>query len=187
MQVMCLCGDDMKKTILILFTFFMYINSANAQKISYIEEMQALGAVAGQGLACDASKYDTYEMLARAILISKAKSDIDQLTGMNAYNEYKVNAFISKIQDGFYNCRSIAADFDKQQIFKMVLYGDGTIKMPDGTIVTPRNAYDPTLVYQKEINARQKYMDMYHKQVQKSQNDPAFKRALREHQLREGF
>ena len=177
----------MKKIILIMFCSLLYINNAGAQKVSYIEEMQALGAVAGQGLACEASKYDTYEMLARAILISKAKSDVDQLTGMNTYNEYKVNAFISKIQDGFYNCRAIASNFDKQQIFKIVLYGDGTIKMPDGTIVTPRNAYDPTLVYQKDANARQKYMDMYNKQLQKSQNNPAFKRALREHQLKEGF
>ena len=48
--------------------------SAQAQ-MPYLDEVKALGAVAGQGMACGASKYDTFELLARAILISKAPSD----------------------------------------------------------------------------------------------------------------
>lgn len=177
----------MNKLILAVFGLFMCINAANAQNVSYIEEMRALGAVSGQGLACNASKYDTYEMLSRAILITKAKSNEEQLAGMNAYNEYKASAFISKIEDGFYNCRAIASDFDNQDIFKMVLYGDGTIKMPDGTILKPRQEYDPTQVYETDSNARQNYMDMYYKQLQRTQGDPAFKKALRERQLKDNF
>lgn len=177
----------MKKIVVLVVGVFMWINSANAQKVSYIDEMQALGAVSGQGLACNASKYHTYEMLARAILVSKARSDAEQLAGMKSYNEYKATAFVSKMKDGLTNCRSIANDFDKQQIFKMVLYGDGTIKMPDGSIVTPRNEYDPTLVYEKDVNERQKYVNMYQKQAQKAQNDPAFKKAMREYQMKHGF
>lgn len=177
----------MRRLILVIVGVFLCISGAKAQKVSYVEEMQALGAVSGQGLACEASKYHTYEMLARAILISKARSDAEQLEGMNAYNEYKVNAFMSKIQDGFYNCGSIALSFDKQKIFNMVLYGDGTIKMPDGSIVTPRNSYDPNFVYQKDDNVRQKYINMYRDQVRKRQSDPAFQRALRERQMKDGF
>ncbi len=177
----------MKKIFFIIAGVFVYVTNVMAQEVSYVEEMQSLGSVAGQGLACEATKYHTYEMLARAILISKAKSDAEQLSGMQAYNEYKANAFISKIRDGFYNCRSIAYDFDKQAIFKIVLYGDGTIKMPDNTIITPRTEYDPTLVYQKDENIRKKYMDEYYNRVQKIQNDPAFKKALRERQLQDGF
>lgn len=173
----------MKKLILVMICTVLCISGAKAQKMSYAEEMQALGAVAGQGLACDASKYHTYEMLARAILISKAASDEQQLEGMNVYNEHKVDAFTSKIKDGFSNCRSIASAFDKQKIFSMVLYGDGTIKMPDGSIVTPRVPYDPNLVYKKDDNARQKYMDMYNEQVKKLRNNPAYKKALREHHI----
>ena len=105
----------------------------------------------------------------------------------NAYNEYKASAFISKIEDGFYNCRAIASDFDNQDIFKMVLYGDGTIKMPNGTILKPRQEYDPTQVYETDSNARQNYMDMYYKQLQRTQGDPAFKKALRERQLKDNF
>jgi hypothetical protein len=177
----------MKKLILVMISTVLCISGARAQKVSYIEEMQALGAVSGQGLACEATKYHTFEMLARAILVSKANSDEQQLEGMKAYNEHKVEAFISKIKDGFYNCRSIVSAFDKQKIFSMVLYGDGTIKMPDGSIITPRNPYDPNLVYQKDDNERQKYMDIYNEQVKKLLNNPAYKKVLREQQMRNGF
>lgn len=42
--------------------------------------------------------------------------------------------------------------FDNQDIFKATLYRDGTIKMPDGTLVTPRQPYDATLVYNKDAD-----------------------------------
>ena len=177
----------MKKIVLVMLCFFLLINNVKAQSVSYIEEMRALGNISGQGLACDASKYHTFEMLARAILISKAKSDLDQLTGMNVYNEQKAISFIQKVQEDFYNCDALAADFDKQKIFKMVLYGDGSIKMPDGTIIEPRNEYDPTLIYQRDNNARQKYMDMYNAKKSKNQNNPALQKALREHKMRHGL
>ena len=170
-----------------LLTFSILSVPVSAQKISYIEEMQSLGSVSGQGLACQASKYDTFELLARAIMISKAASDAEQAKGMEAYNEYKVNAFISKIKDGFYDCRSIANIFDKQEIFKATLYGNGTIKMPDGTIITPRHAYDATQVYKKEPGIRDKYIKLYTEQTRKIHNDPAYQKALRERQMQDGF
>lgn len=178
----------MKKIVLFfLAAFGMLFNPAQAQKMSYIEEMQSLGIVSGQGLACEASKYDTFELLARAIMISKAKSDAEQAQGMEAYNEYKVDTFISKVKDGFYDCRSIAEAFDKQAIFKATLYGNGTIKMPDGTVITPRHAYDATQVYKKEPNARERYIKLYTEQTRKIHNDPAFQRALRERQMQDGL
>ena len=69
-------------------------------EMAYLDEVRALGAVAGQGLACGAAKYDTFEMLAMAILISKAPSDNLQAQAMYAYNEEKANAYLSKQYDG---------------------------------------------------------------------------------------
>ncbi len=177
----------MKYFIPFLAAVFLCISNADAQTVSYVDEMRSLGSVAGHGLACNASKYHTYEMLARTILITKAKSDADQLAGMNAYNEEKATSFISKIRDNFYQCASVAADFDKQKIFKMVIYGDGTIKMPNGSVITPRNAYDPTKVYVKNTGERQKYLDMYKKLMREKYNDPALKKAIQEHQIKGGF
>ncbi len=178
----------MKKIVLsFLSVFGIMLGTASAQQISYIEEMQSLGAVSGQGLACQASKYDTFELLARAIMISKASSDAEQAKGMEAYNEYKVNAFISKVKDNFADCRSIADIFDKQTIFKATLYGNGTIKMPDGSIITPRHAYDATLVYKKDPQAREKYIKLYNEQIRKIHNNPVYQKALRDLQKKEGF
>ncbi len=176
----------MKKSTLVML---MMLNATAAQAggPSYIEEMQSLGAVAGQGLACQAQKYDTFELLARAIMVSKASSDAVQAEGMKAYNEYKANAFVSKMRDGFNDCSSIAAAFNEQPIFKAVLYGNGTIKMPDGKIITPRHEYDATLVYKKDPNARQKYIKRYQEQTKKIHNDPAYQKALRERQMQDGF
>lgn len=77
--------------------------SAQAQ-MPYLDEVKALGAVAGQGMACGASKYGTFELLARAILISKAPSDKMQSEAVYTYNEAKANAYISKQMDGFFEC-----------------------------------------------------------------------------------
>ena len=75
--------------------------SAHAQ-MPYIEEVRALGAISGQGLACGASKYDTFELLARAILLTKSPSDKLQRDAIYAYSEEKANAYMSKDMDGFF-------------------------------------------------------------------------------------
>lgn len=139
---------------------------AQAQ-VPYLEEVRALGLVSGQGMACGASKFDTFEMLARAILITKASSDRQQAEGMKVYNEAKADAYISKQMDGFYECDKINRRFDGQPIFQATLYADGTIKMPDGQIFTPRNPYDATLVYNKEDDGRKVAQKIYQKQANK--------------------
>ena len=178
----------MKKFFLLFFTLTLITLKANAAKEpSYLEEVQALGYLAGEGLACDASKYDTYEMIARAFLISKARSDAEQKKGMEVFNEAKANAFILKMKDGLDRCEDIVRDFDNQKIFKTVIYGDGTLKMPDGKIIKPRHAYDVTLVYTKDPEMRQKMIDMYHDLHNKIINDPKYQKALRERQAQDGF
>lgn len=138
----------MKKLFLIMSLCLM--PTFVSAQMPYIEEVKALGAVAGQGLACGSTKYGTFEMLARAIMLSKSPSDQIQNEGIYTYNEAKANSYISKQMDGFYECQTIIQRFDAQDIFKAVLYGDGTIKMPDGQIITPRTPYDATLLYNKD-------------------------------------
>lgn len=75
-----------------------------------------------------------------------------QSEAVYTYNEAKANAYISKQMDGFFECDVINRRFDNQDIFKATLYRDGTIKMPDGTLVTPRQPYDATLVYNKDAD-----------------------------------
>lgn len=177
----------MKKLFFFALLFAFQSFCVSAAEPTYIEEVRSLGVVAGQGLACQASKYDTFELLARAILVSKAQSDDMQEQGMRAFNEGKAEAFISKIRDNMSDCSQIANAFDNQQIFKAVLYGDGTIKMPDGKIIKPRQPYDATLVYKKDPNARSEMIKLYQTQHDKILNDPNYKKALRERQAQDGF
>ncbi len=137
------------KKWLYLFAFSFCPLTAAAQ-MPYMEEIRALGAISGQGMACGAEKYDTFEMLVRAILLSKSPSDVLQGKAMYAYNEEKANAYMSKQMDGFYGCAEINRRFNAQDIFKAVLYDDGTIQMPDGTIITPRRPYDANFLYKKD-------------------------------------
>lgn len=138
----------MKASLKCLIVAFVWLAAMPAAaQMPYIEEARALGAISGQGLACGASKYDTFEMLARAILLTKSPSDKLQTDAIYAYSEEKANVYISKEMDGFYGCAEINRRFDNQDIFKAVLYADGTIKMPDGQILTPRQPYDARMIY----------------------------------------
>lgn len=129
--------------------------------VSYMDEVKALGAVAGQGLACNSTRIDTFEMIARVILITKARSNAEQAAGMRAYNEEKANAYISKQLDGFYECSQIVRRFDNQAIFDAKIYADGTIQMPDGALYTPRAPYDATAVNREDKAQVQQAKEIY--------------------------
>ena len=139
--------------IIALFALFLTINQTWAKDsptLGYIDEMEALGTVSGTAMACGSPKYETFEMLARAILVTKAASDEMQAKGMKAFNFAKVKAFVSKQKDSLLDCDEINARFDKQKIFKTTLYRDGTIKMYDGKVFRPRHPYDTTLLEKDE-------------------------------------
>lgn len=129
--------------------------------VSYMDEVKALGAVAGQGLACGSTRIDTFEMIARVILITKARSNAEQAAGMKAYNEEKANVYISKQLDGFYECAQINRQFDNQDIFNVKIYADGTIQMPDGALYTPRAPYDVTAVSGADENQQKEAQEIY--------------------------
>lgn len=150
-----------KKFVLLCF-FMLNVPSVFAQeRVTYIEEVKALGSVAGQGLVCNASKYDDFEMLARAILLTKAPSDSALQRGVRAYNEAKADAYISKRMDGGYLCGEIRERFDNQDIFQATLYEDGTIKMPNGQLLTPRRPYDASQIYRKDVNEQKRLKAIY--------------------------
>jgi hypothetical protein len=132
-------------------------------QMAYEDEARALGAIAGQGLACGATKYDTFELLARAIILTKSPNDTAQTKALKIFTEEKADVFVAKQLDNFADCRSIISRFDAQDIFKTTLYGDGTLKMPDGQILTPRQPYDASLIYDKKSNARQRANSIYAK------------------------
>ena len=145
-------------------SLFCFIGSAYAQ-MPYIEEAKSLGTIAGQGLACEASKYQTFELLARAIILTKSPSDSQQSAALQAYMEKKADVFVTKQLDKFADCQNIARRFDAQDIFKATLYADGTIKMPDGQIITPRVPYDAASIYDIKSQDLQHANEIYNRDL----------------------
>ena len=168
----------MDKLSLYLMTSMLAFSNvvASQEDPTYLEEVKALGLVAGQGLACKASKYETYELLARAYIISKASDDDMQEAGMRAYNSAKVNTYVNQRNESS-GCSQIRKRFDEQPLFKSTLYGDGTIKTPDGKIITPRQPYDASLIYQKDPKIFEKLEAMTLKAEQEATKNAAKARA----------
>ncbi len=148
---------------LLVFLLFLMVATPVSAQMAYEDEARALGAVAGQGLACGSNKYDTFELLARAIILTKSPSDSLQDKALKIFTEEKADVFVAKQLDNFADCGRIIERFDAQDIFKATLYGDGTIKMPDGQILTPRNPYDASMIYDKNANVRQRANSIYRK------------------------
>lgn len=112
-------------------------------------------------MACGSSRHPTFEMLARAIMLTKAPTPQMLNEAAYIYSEEKADTYLSKQMDGYYQCDAIVRRFDNQDIFKINLYADGTLKMPDGQIITPHQPYDASALYkadkQIEIKARAIY------------------------------
>lgn len=134
-----------------------------AQPLTYLDEVKQLGAVSGQGLGCRARKYQQYELLARALLVTKSPDDKLQQQAMRVYNEAKVDAYMTVFANNYAGCDEIVYSFNRQKIFKMVLYADGKIKLLDGSVLKPRKPYDAASLYKKDPNVYAKAYDSYKK------------------------
>ncbi|MBR2274135.1 MAG: hypothetical protein IJ864_04860 [Alphaproteobacteria bacterium] len=154
----------MKSTIFAILLMFITASFAAAD---YIDDVESMGFISGEGLACGAEKYRAYETIARAYLVSSAESDEQQELGMNKYNEAKARAFLSKRHDGLWDCDETNRRFNAQKIFGAKLYKNGTLKMPDGKIITPRGDYDATLLYDSSRNEREELNALYDKIIEK--------------------
>lgn len=170
----------MKKVIIISMAFFYVFTEASfaAGKMTYTDEASALGSISGQGLACHAKKYHQYELLARAIVKSKAVSDKAEEDGFYAFNDGKANAFMDILNNNFSECEEINYSFNRQKIFKSVLYSDGKIKMFDGTVITPRQPYNAADLYQKDPEAYLKAEAAYKQAISNAEKNAANKEKI---------
>lgn len=154
------------KKVLIAITFLCL--TASSVCADYLEDVKNLGYISGEGIACDAPRYRSYELVARAYLISSARSDKEQSAGMYAYNEAKANAFLKKRKEGLYDCGEVRERFENQEIFKTKLYKNGKLIMPDGKVIKPRQEYDVKQLYDINFDERQHLNEYYDKLVQKN-------------------
>lgn len=154
----------MKKLILLSILFYgLVVQNSAAKDLTYLEEMQQLGYIAGQGLACRARKYQKYELLARALLVTKSPSDALQQQAMQTYNEAKISSMSNVYETDYADCDQIVYNFNRQKIFQTTLYADGKIKLYDGTMLTPRKLYDASSLYKNDPQVYDKALATYKK------------------------
>ncbi len=129
----------MKKTIFALAILF---TTPAFAEVSYLEEARQLGALSGMGKACQAKKSETFDMLSHAIILSKATDAHSRDSALRAFVDEKVKLYMQTKS----SCSAVLKVFDTQDIFKIKLYQDGTLIMPDGTKVVPTIPYDATKI-----------------------------------------
>ena len=162
----------MKKLILLSILFYgLVVQNSAAKDLTYLEEMQQLGYIAGQGLACRARKYQKYELLARALLVTKSPNDKLQQQAMRTYNEAKIDAMSTIFDNDYAGCDQIVYSFNRQKIFQSTLYADGKIKLYDGTILKPRKLYDAASLYKNDPKVYDKALASYKKALANAQKN----------------
>jgi hypothetical protein len=148
-----------------IYTLFiiaiLYANNAICS--DYLKDVENLGYISGEGLACGAEKYSSYETIARAYFVSSAKSDKEQADGMYVYNKAKVTGYTRKKRSGLIDCNEVNIRFNNQKILQSKLYKNGTIKLPDGKVIKPRKEYDASLLYDKTEDEKRKMDELYNK------------------------
>ena len=112
-------------------------NSRTAKGVSVTEQ---LGISAGVALACqvDTDQLKNYEMIASRIIVNPLKTDKEEKEALNIYAKAKLKAFQEQKKKSLMRCSEVLKRFEKQDIFKSVVYRDGTIKMPNGKVIKPQ-------------------------------------------------
>lgn len=162
------------KIIAFLLAFIPFSAYSNSQ---YIKDIKNFGYVSGEGLACGASRYPTYELIARAYLVSAAKSDQEQAEGMYEYNAAKAKSYMSIRGLNYSGCAEINQRFNNQRIFNSKLYKNGTLKLPDGKIIKPRVKYNPDYLYDRKKDERT-LMNMYYDEIVNKKQKNAKKQGI---------
>lgn len=132
----------MKKMSISLIACLLFSFQAAAQNdrtLQGITENQQLGMMAGLALACDAGgKLDDYELIASRIIANQAQTDADERKAVREYAEYKFGTFKEQKENPQASCGEVLDTFSHLPIFKATVYADGSVKMPDGRLLKPR-------------------------------------------------
>lgn len=150
----------MKKKLIQLFCtgslfFVAPIVHADSRTAKGVPVVEQLGITAGVALACnvDTEQLKNYEMIASRIIANPIKTEKEEKKALHQYAQAKLKAFKEQKQKSVMNCKDVTKRFEKQEIFKSVVYRDGTIKMPDGRVIKPAR---PIKTGKKKIRNKKK-------------------------------
>lgn len=141
----------MKYLLLLLGLSLSCTAFARSSTLQNMTEAQQLGAWAGMALACNAgNRLDDYELIASRIIGNQAASDEDRMKDFKEYAAEKLRTFNLQRKTPAEPCSQVLAHFDELPIFKSTVYQDGSVKLPNGKVLSAKN---------KQPQAKRIYMD----------------------------
>ncbi len=102
-------------------------------------ETQQLGMAAGAALACGAGQeLDDFELIASRIIANKSPSRQREIEELKVYAEEKLRTYNMQRTSPPEDCATVLNSFMNMSIFSSTIYSDGTVKLPDGSLLKPR-------------------------------------------------
>ncbi len=137
----------MKKILLPFLCLFLSVSwilngYAESRTLNGVPVIDQLGISAGVALACDVDEEQlkNYEMIASRIIVNPTKTLQEENKRLHQYAEAKLKAFAEQKKRNLMSCKEVKKRFENQDIFKSVVYRDGTVKTPDGTVIKPKRS-----------------------------------------------
>ncbi len=136
-----------KALIFLLLTLMPVICQAQSRTGNGLTDAEKLAILAGAAQACQANqdKLINYEVIVSRILVNPTTSEQEETAVLTAYARKKFQVFNEQKAAPEMDCAEVLRRFDNLEIFKSVVYQDGTVKLPDGKIIKPVRPVKVTL------------------------------------------
>ena len=130
----------MKKALFLMFLFLPVICQAQSRTANGLTDAEKLAILAGAAQACqaDRDKLINYEVIVSRILVNPTTSEQEETAVLTAYARKKFQVFNEQKAAPEMDCAEVLRRFDNLEIFKSVVYQDGTVKLPDGKVIKPK-------------------------------------------------
>ncbi len=130
----------MKKALFLMFLFLPVICQAQSRTGNGLTDAEKLAIMAGAAQACQADhdKLINYEVIVSRILVNPTTSEQQETAVLTAYARKKFQVFNEQKAAPEMDCSEVLRRFDNLEIFKSVVYQDGTVKLPDGKVIKPK-------------------------------------------------
>ena len=120
--------------ILLMFGCF-----AQAKTLKDMSEEEQLGTTAGLALACGSEKkLEDFELISSRLIANNAATEEEEKQKIRVYMQAKWNALQQQKGGSGISCSEILSHFDALPLFDSIVYGDGSVKLPDGKWSRPK-------------------------------------------------
>ena len=119
--------------VFVCFVLSLTCFSAQAKSVQEMSEEEQLGILAGAALACGSKqKLDDFELISSRLLANKSASEAEEKKRIRIYMQAKWQAMQQQKNNPDVPCSEVLSHFNALPLFNSFVYGDGSVKLPDG-------------------------------------------------------